>query len=141
MIGTGTSEVARILSATVATVTAAVPSLNGYDAILPKIVAPAAMAFPPDEMNYHDSMSGDATMLYVLRIYVDRTQDGSDQSLLNDYISRNGPASVIAALEANPSLSGEVADAEVIQAANYGTWPIGQISYLGVELRIKALLR
>jgi len=138
------NEIDLILGASIDVVTAACPSLHGYKHVMPQVTLPAVMAFPLDEFNYGDSFSGDlssdATLLYVLRLYVQRTQDGSDQMQLNTYLSRSGPESVIAALEQHPRLNGTCADAQVLQAANYGNWPIGSQTYLGVELRIKVLM-
>lgn len=138
------NEIDAIMGASIDIVTAAVPSLSGYKHVVPALVLPAIMAFPPDEFTYGDTfdggLSGNATLLYVLRLYVSRTQDGNDQMQLNTYISRTGAESVIAALEANPRLGGTCADAQVIQAANYGNWPVGSQTYLGVELRIRVLL-
>lgn len=138
------NEIDLILSASIDVVTAACPSLHGYKHVVPQIALPAVMAFPPDEFNYGDGFSddrgGDATLLYCLRLYVQRTQDGADQQQLNTYLSRRGVESVIAALEANPRLNGTCGDAQVLQAANYGNWPVGSQTYLGVELRIRALM-
>jgi hypothetical protein len=134
------SEIDDILSAAIATVTATVPELHGYDKIVPKIQVPAVMAFPPDRVTYGETFDDEGTMLFVLRLYVTRAQDGSDQVLLNAYISREGQQSVVAALRASPRLGGAVADARVVEAANYGDYPVSQITYLGVELRIQAML-
>ena len=138
------NEIDLIMSASIDVVVAACPSLHGYKHVVPQVTLPAVMAFPPDEFNYGDSFGGadasDATLLYCLRLYVQRTQDGSDQQQLNTYLSRSGTESVIAALEANPRLNGACADVQVMQAANYGNWPVGSQTYLGVELRIRALM-
>ena len=138
------NEIDLILSASIDVVLAACPSLHGYKHVVPQVVLPAVMAFPPDEFNYGDSFNGagagDATLLYCLRIYVQRTQDGSDQQQLNTYISRAGAESVIAAIESEPRLNGTCADAQIMQAANYGNWPVGSQTYLGVELRVRALM-
>jgi hypothetical protein len=134
------SEVGSILAAAVATVTSAVPELQGYDRVVPTIQVPAVMAFPPDRVSYGETFDGDGTMLFVLRLFVQRAQDGSDQQKLNGYISRDGPSSVVAAIRDNPRLGGVVADVHVVEAANYGNWPVGQLTYLGVELRVQAML-
>lgn len=135
------AEIDDVLAGTISTITGAIPSLHGYAYVVPAIQLPAVMAFPPDELDYADTFSDDATMLYTVRLYVQRTQDGSDQAQLNAYISRNGAQSVHAAVRANPTLGGIVADAMIKAAVNYGNFPVSQNTYLGVELRIQAMLR
>lgn len=134
------SEIDDIMAAAVGTVTAAVPELTGYPHIVPKIVAPAVMAFPADRVSYGESFDDDGTLWFTLRLYVSREDLLGAQTSLNAYISRTGARSAIAALRASPRLGGVVADARVVEAANYGDWPVGQTTYLGVELRIQAML-
>lgn len=134
------SEIDDILVAAIGTIKSAVPELNAYEHVVPTIVVPAVVAYPPDEITYSETFDDDATMLFVVRLYVAQRQDGKDQQQLNTYLSRDGDRSVVAALRDNPRLGGAVADAQVVQAANYGNWPVGQTAYLGVELRIRAML-
>lgn len=134
------SEIDSIMVAAVNTVKAAVPELTAYAHVVPNVTLPAIMAYPPDEVTYGETFDDDATMLFVLRLYVSQRQDGKDQEQLNGYISRDGAKSVVAAIRDDPRLGGAVADARVVQAANYGNWPVGSVTYLGVELRIQAML-
>jgi hypothetical protein len=135
------NEVDAVLAASIDVVLAGVPELHGYKHVVPTIVVPAILAFPPDEFTYGDSFNNqDSTLLYVLRLYVQRTQNGDDQRQLHGYISRDGPTSILAAIEADPRLRGTCADAQVIQAVNVGNWPVGSQTYLGCELRVRVLM-
>lgn len=134
------SEVADILTATAEQIKAAIPSLNVYDHVIGTIQSPALMVFPPNRLPYGESFNGDGTMWYSVRLFVERRQSGEDQDALNTYISRTGPSSVIEALEGEPTLGGKVADVRVVEAAEYGNWPVGSKTYLGVELRLQAML-
>ena len=134
------NEINNVLEGAITTVTTAVPALHGYMHVVPSVVLPAVMAYPPDAIEYGETFDDGATMLFVLRLYVAQRQDGSDQHQLNEYISRDGQDSVVTVIRENPRLGGVVADARVVQAANYGNWPVGSITYLGVELRIQAML-
>lgn len=134
------SEVDGILKAAIDTAVAAVTELQGYERIVNTIKVPAIMAFPPDRLSYGETFDDAGEMLFVLRLYTSREVFADAQEALNAYISRTGPRSVVAALRANPRLGGVVADARVVEAANYGNWPVGQTTYLGVELRIQAML-
>jgi hypothetical protein len=134
------SEVDDVLTASVQAVKAGVPELTAYDKIVTPITVPAVIAIPPDRIDYDETMDGGATMMFTLRLLVSRTQDGADQEALNAYMSRKGTRSVKAALEADPRLGGTVSDVFVNEAGNYGNWPVGGQTYLGFELRVKAML-
>jgi hypothetical protein len=120
------SEIDAVMSGVVQTVKAEVPELNVYPHVVPNVVMPALMTYPPDEITYGETFDDGATMLFVVRIYVPQKQDGTK--------------SVVQAISEHPTLGGAVADARVVSAANYGNWPIGPTTYLGVELRIQAVL-
>jgi hypothetical protein len=134
------NEIDTLLEATVNTIKAGVPELNVYPRVVPSIVLPALMAYPPDEVGYAETFDDEATVLFVLRLYVQQQQNGNDQKALNRYISRDGDKSVVKVLRDNPRVGGAAADVRVVQAANYGNWPVGSVTYLGVELRISAML-
>lgn len=134
------SEIDEVLEAFIATVKASVPELNGYAHVVPSVTLPAIMAYPPDEINYGETFDDSGTMLFVGRIYVQQRQDGNDQKQLNTYLSRDGAKSVYAAIRDNPRLGGAVADARIVQATNFGNWPVGSVTYLGVEIRVIAML-
>lgn len=134
------NEIDTMMEALTTTVKAAVPELNVYPRVVANIVFPALVAYPPDEIGYGQTFDDDEDVLFVVRLYVTQKQNGDDQKQLNRYISRNGPTSVVQVLRENPRLGGAVADVRVVQAANYGNWPVGSLTYLGVELRIAAML-
>jgi hypothetical protein len=121
-------------------VTEAVPELTGYAYVAPTIKVPAVIAYPPDRFSYGDTFDGDGAVLYTIRLYVAREQTGGDTRKLNAYISRSGAQSVIEALREHPRLQGAVDDVTVVEATNYGNWPIGQTVYLGCEIRLQAMM-
>lgn len=134
------NEIDSIMEAVTAIIKDKVPELNVYPFVVPGITVPAAMANPPDEVTYGETFDDDGTILFVVRLYVTQRQDGGDQRRINQYISRDDPKSVVKAIQENPTLNDTVADAQVVQAVNYGNWPVGSTTYTGVELRIKAML-
>jgi hypothetical protein len=134
------NEIDALMDGVISTITAAVPELHGYAHVVPTVVMPAVMAYPPDDITYNETFDDGATVLFVVRLYVSQRQDGTDQQQLNAYLSRTGDKSVVDAIREHPTLQNAAADARVVGAANYGNWPIGPTTYLGVELRIQAML-
>lgn len=139
------SQISDLREKIVAVVVAALPELHGYAKVVPNVTVPALMAFPPDRVGYDETESGgyaggSSSLAFPLRIYVERAQNGADQDTLDAYISPTGPQSIKQVLSGNPSLDRTVDDCRVVEASGYGNWPIGSVTYLGVELQIVAML-
>lgn len=135
------TDINDVFDAAIQVVTDAVPELHGYSVVVQKLETPAIMAFPVDRIEYQQTMMGDeADLWFTFRLFVDRKTNGDDQRLLNTYISPTGSNSVIKAIKDSPRLGGVVADAAVVESSNYGNWPVGTVTYLGVEIRVRAMI-
>jgi hypothetical protein len=121
-------------------VTTQLPELHGYPKVVPNVTVPAVMCFPPDMVNPNETMDGGASTTLPIRLYVDRQQDGTEQDALDAYISPSGPKSIFAIFDANPTLDHTVADCRAMGASGYGNWPVGSITYIGVEIQLNIML-
>ena len=141
--------VTRLRTQSVALVHAALPELTPYPYVVSVIDAPCVMAFPPDSILAGQSQAGPdlfgdtfdvgrTTIALTLRIYVPRTQGAGDQDMLDRYVSPDGDKSIWRIFDTNPTLNGACAVCHVTEIRNYGNWPVGASTYLGVEIVLMA---
>lgn len=140
----------RLRQQSVALVALTFPELTPYPYVVSDIVVPCIMAFPPDSIVAGQSQAGSSffdetvfdvgrtTVTLTLRIYVSRTQGPGDQDALDAYVSPDGDKSIWQVFDRNPTLSGACAVCHVTEVRNYGNWPVGAQTYLGVEIVLMA---
>jgi hypothetical protein len=141
----------RIRKQSVALVNAALPELTPYPYVVSDITVPCIMAFPPDSIMAGQSQAGPGevfdfgafdvgrtTVTLTLRIYVSRTQGAGDQDALDAYVSPDGDKSIWQIFDRNPTLDGACAVCHVTEIRNYGNWPVGAQTFLGVEIVLAA---
>lgn len=111
------------------------PRLPGQINVPAAVIAPGGGSF----LTYRSSnFSHDLTLDVTL--FVQRGQDRSATDLLDLFLADTGDLSVYAAVDADSTLGGEVDDARVVQAKDWGVWTFGEISYLGVIFTVEVLL-
>ena len=97
---------------------------------------PMAVIVPQTGTLIRYSVTLDAETDYNLRavLLVSEGDSASGQDLLDAYLSPSGPQSVYAAVQADPTLGGQVSYAAVIEATGYGLTTWNGVEYLAVSL-------
>ena len=96
-------------------------------------------------IDYDQTYSRSETVEFTCGLMVGRPDDRSAQKLLDGYLSRSGPASVKAAIEAargapgQPALGGLADDLHVTRAQSYRFYEFAGVQYLGAELIVKVI--
>ena len=100
---------------------------------------PAAWSIPV-RVDYHSTFDGDMTYTMGISVAVLLTDLGAAQTALDDYLAPSGTKSIVALLEADPSLGGVVDDTTVMAMTAYGAREMGGKSVLvaSFEVRIYA---
>ena len=79
--------------------------------------------------------SGAAELSFVVVLFVTRASEGAGQDALDAYVS-DGPGSIKAAIESNPTL-GTLADWVVVtEARSFGTLTYNGVDYFGCEFLV-----
>lgn len=101
-----------------------------------QINPPQAVILPQTGSLIRYGTTFDGETDYTLRaVILASIGDGtSGQDILDAYLSPVGAQSVYAAIQADPSLGGQVSYAAVIEATGYGLTSWNAIDYLGVSL-------
>ena len=101
-----------------------IAGLTGYaiEPASPKY--PAAWTFP-QRINYHPVFEDKATYTLSVSVGVASTELGHAQSNLDPYLAPSGAKSVVAALEADPSLGGVADSLRVVALTGYGARDLG----------------
>lgn len=113
-----------------------IPELNAYSWIPDSIVVPAAIVAPASPFIEYQTRFGSGKArwrLYVTFLTV-RVDEESAQSEVDALISPGGP--VITALHAS-DLGAGIDFASVVRAERYGSFRVGDTSYLGVQLLVE----
>lgn len=101
-----------------------IAGLTGYaiEPASPKY--PAAWTFPT-RINYHASYEGEMTYTLSVSVGVAATDISHAQTNLDPYLAPSGAKSVVAALEADPSLGGVADSLRVVALTGYGARDLG----------------
>lgn len=113
-------------------------------ATLPDNIAPPAAVVEPDTgifLEYGTALAGQADDIRLrVGLFVSRASDRAGAGKLDGYIASNGPHSIRAAVEADPTLGGVVDSVQVTQALNWGQVTFGGVDYYGCEFIVEALV-
>jgi hypothetical protein len=112
-----------------ATTLAAIPGLTGYDAWTLKPVPPFAMPRFLGDADSADTFDGRCTYRFEVVFGVSAVDFPAAQRALYAFASRSGTNSILAALEANPTLGGV---AETLMVHDL-TGPLESVEIGGVE--------
>jgi hypothetical protein len=102
----------------------------------------AIVEYPEGEfLNFEVTLDDERTVQLAITLLVPRGQDRSASELLDGWLEKDGPASIFAAVEADPTLGGVVSSAAVTTAGSYGTvqWS-DTVSYLGCSVHVEVFL-
>lgn len=101
-----------------------------------QISPPAAVIMPVTGafVTYGETMDGEASYLLRAILLVSEGDSASGQDNIDPYIATSGPSSILATLQANPSLGGVVSWAVLTQATGYGLINFAGIDYLGCHM-------
>lgn len=115
-----------------------ISGLRCHDTVPSDVMVPAAVVVPADPFASYDvAMGGVHDLLFTVALVVSKAWDRTAQDALDSYIDSTGAKSVFAALEADPTLGGVVADATLRTAGNYGLITWGERQYLGCEFLVE----
>lgn len=115
-----------------------IDGLRAYDT-WPGSINPPACLVRPIGIDYGESFDGMATYRFEVVVVVRMTDLRSAQDELDQYVSKDGPRSVVAVLDAGPSLGGAVGTITIQRMHDYGTLDIGGAGYFGAVLDAEIL--
>lgn len=95
----------------------------------------------PGEISYDRAMArGIDSLVLVIQVFVAVVSETSAQKRLDAYLAPSGSDSIKAAVEADRTLGGVVADASVVSASGYRVYEIGgRAPVLGAEWTVEIL--
>jgi len=100
----------------------------------------AVVMLAPGQFLTYDSSSDSDDLDFVVRLLVSRADEPSGQDTLDAYLARTGTSSIRAAVAADPTLGGIVADTEVPGATDYGNVTVGDLAYFGCDFPVRVLM-
>lgn len=121
-----------------------VPGLNALGYVPDTVPAPCFYAGEVD-IDPNFVFGGAYLATVTCRLLVSRTDDQSGQQLLDEYLSRTGPKSVIAALlaargaPAEPALGGLADDLLIESIGAYRLYLVGETQFYGAEIRVRVV--
>lgn len=134
------ASLTEIRTALKMTISAAIPSLNGYDKMPESVNAPAFVVLPDPNATVEYMAMGrgvDKFNLMVILIVSQRDNDLA-QIDLDPYVSSFGPKSIRQAVFNGRTLGLPDVDAAVTGVSNYGdALPIGGVDYVGARLSVE----
>lgn len=126
----------------VADALAAIPDLNTYPVVPDAAATPAAYVEPSTEpfWEYDQDFDGSEDFHLLVTVLTSRVDANAGQEAVDAYVSRTGPESVKAAVEADPTLGGLVSDCHVTAARDYGILTLQGIDYYGCRFSLDGML-
>lgn len=105
-------------------------ALGTIDGLSAYAIEPASPKYPaawifPQRINYHASYEGEMTYTLSVSVGVASTEIGHAQSNLDPFLAPSGAKSIVAALEADPSLGGVADSLRVVALTGYGARDLG----------------
>ena len=105
-----------------------------------QITPPTLMVGYPERVDFHHQSQGGAQYdVVIFGIGAAGVYDEVAQEMVDHWLSTEGPTSVSAALEADPSLGGIAEDVTVVPSEGYAVYTIANVAYLGVEWKVEIL--
>lgn len=105
------------------------------------ITPPAAVVMPPPgEYLTKATLEGGFDLQIVVGLYVEWGEEQSATEQLDAFLTAGGALSLIAAIDADPTLGGVVDYAWATSASDYGVYSWGEVPYYGGLLPVTVLL-
>jgi hypothetical protein len=114
-----------------------VSNLRIYEWI-PSTIQPPAAVVSLGTGTYDSDLDNGMIVNYGVLVMLTRADDQLGQQRLDDFLGQ-GTDSIYYAIDTNPTLSGSCDSSRVTSWNNPGTFTIGGIEYLGVEVNIEVL--
>jgi len=105
---------------------------------IPSTIQPPAAVVSLGTGQYDADFNEGMVVNYGVLVMLTRADDQLGQQRLDDFLGQ-GTDSVYYVVDANPTLNGSCDSARVTSWNNPGTFSIGGIEYLGVEVNIEVL--
>lgn len=105
---------------------------------IPSQLSPPAAVVSLGTGQYDADFNDGMVVNYGVLVMLTRADDQHGQERLDEFLGQ-GSDSVYYVVDANPTLNGSCNSARVISWNNPGTFSIGGIEYLGVEVNIEVL--
>jgi hypothetical protein len=102
-------------------------------------VSPPVAMVAIEKVTYHGAFQGgDVTHEFIIHLIVSRASDRAGLQNLEGYMSQSGPNSIMAALEADPTLGGVVSTSIVTESGPPSGLTIGSAVYIWVPFSVTA---
>lgn len=119
---------------------ATVTGIYTHDTIPEDVYVPAAIVGFPTAVRYDFSMRTPVSRYtFPVRVLAGRTTEAQSQDTIDDLVSPDGPLSVRAAIDADPTLGGVAHSARVVEARDFGVYEVAGVSYIGGELELEVI--
>lgn len=126
--------------AALAVTLARVPGLRVSPGFTSVVNPPCAIVLPgPRAVLRFDSMGGGVSFPLRVQLLVGAADDASSQALMDGYLSSAGPASVSAAVLADPTLGGLVEACDPLTGITYGLMDWAGQTYLGAAIDLNVM--
>jgi hypothetical protein len=100
---------------------------------------PMAVISGPDPLTYGETWDAGHRLSFTVRVLVSRGSEDAAQDKLDAFMSDDDASSLYAAVEADKSLGGAVASAQVVSADNSGQIEVNNVSYLAVDFTVDVM--
>lgn len=110
-----------------------IAGLRVYD-VWPGIINPPAAVVRRIHTDYSTEFNGGDTSVFGVSLYLPAADTINSQQLLDDYLSRAGSTSVIAALSADSTLGGIARSATVTSVEEEGLTEVSGVTYLSAMI-------
>lgn len=105
---------------------------------IPSQVSPPAAVVSLGTGQYDTDVDDGMVVNYGVLVMLTRADDQKGQARLDEFLSQ-GTNSIFEAIDANPTLTGSCDSCRVTGWNNPGTFSIGGVEYLGVEVNLEVL--
>lgn len=114
--------------------------LYTHDTIPDDIYPPAAIVGMPTRVAYDFSFRSAVTRFtFPVRVICGRTTERESQDKLDDFASADGPSSLRATIDADPTLGGVANTTRVVEARDFGVYEVAGVGYIGMELEVEVI--
>ena len=105
---------------------------------IPSQVSPPAAVISLGTGQYDTDLDDGMTVTYGVLVMLTRADDQKGQARLDEFLSQ-GTNSVFNVIDSNPTLNSSCDSCRVTSWNNPGTFNIGGIEYLGVEINLEVI--
>lgn len=116
---------------------ATIQGLRPFDYAPGAVTPPAAVVYP-ETIAYGTSLREQThDPRFIILVLVNPANDRTAQDALDAYLDPSGASSILAAVDADPTLGGAASYAAVTRLTDYGNVTFGGTEYLGAKLSVE----